>query len=185
MNFLYRADSHFNLANMFTFGNLTSGLIAIYLATQGNYVWAVILLWIGGGFDIFDGKMARKHGLSNEFGIQLDSYADFLSFVLTPVFIIFISIIDQPETPSFGFILGALVSLYYIISGLRRLIQFNINAEEGEIEEYFTGMPTPMGAIVLWLIFLGGLYIYPALITVALMAITGWLLNSSVKIKHL
>jgi CDP-diacylglycerol--serine O-phosphatidyltransferase len=184
MNFLYRADSHFNLANMFTFANLTSGLIAIYLATQGNYVLAVIFVWIGGAFDIFDGKMARKHGLSNEFGIQLDSYADFLSFVLTPVFIIFISIIDQPETSSFGFLLGALVSLYYIISGLRRLIQFNINAEEGQIEEYFTGMPTPMGAIVLWLIFLGGLYIYPLFVTVALMAVTGWLLNSKVKIRH-
>jgi hypothetical protein len=42
-----------------------------------------------------------------------------------------------------------------------------------------------MGAIVLWLIFLGGLYIYPAFITVVLMAVTGWLLNSTVKIKHL
>ena len=185
MNFLYRADSHFNLANMFTFGNLTSGLIAMYLATQGNFVWAIVFLWIGGGFDIFDGKMARKHGLSNEFGIQLDSYADFLSFVLTPVFIIFVSIINQPETSSFIFVAGAATSVYYIISGLRRLIQFNINAEEGEVEEYFTGLPTPMGAIVLWFVFLGGVYIYPAFITVLLMVITGWLLNSTVKIKHL
>jgi len=185
MKFLYRADSHFNMANMFTFGNLTSGLIAMYLATQGNYVWAVVFLWIGGGFDIFDGKMARKYGLSNEFGIQLDSYADFLSFVLTPVFIIFISIINQPEVSSLTFVLGAGISLYYIISGLRRLIQFNINAEEGEVEEYFTGLPTPMGAIVLWFIFLGGLHIYPPLVTIALLALSGWPLNSNVKIKHL
>jgi hypothetical protein len=42
-----------------------------------------------------------------------------------------------------------------------------------------------MGAIVLWLVFLGGLYLYPAFVTVALMAITGWLLNSKVKIRHL
>ena len=42
-----------------------------------------------------------------------------------------------------------------------------------------------MGAIVLWLIFLGGLYIYPVFITVILMAITAWLLNSQVKIRHL
>ncbi len=184
MNFLYRADSHFNMANMFTFGNLASGLIAMYLATQGNFVWAVIFLWIGGGFDIFDGKMARKYGLSNEFGIQLDSYADFLSFVLTPVFIIFVSIIQVSDS-TLIFTLGAAISLYYIISGLRRLIQFNINAEEGEIEEYFTGLPTPMGAIVLWFVFLGGIYVYPAFVTILLMVITGWLLNSTVKIKHL
>jgi len=184
MNFLYRADSHFNMANMFTFGNLASGLIAMYLATQGNFVWAIVFLWIGGGFDIFDGKMARKYGLSNEFGIQLDSYADFLSFVLTPVFIIFVSIIQVSDS-TLIFALGSVISLYYIISGLRRLIQFNINAEEGEVEEYFTGLPTPMGAIVIWFIFLGGIYIYPAFITIILLGITGWLLNSTVKIKHL
>ena len=145
---------------------------------------AVVFLWIGGGFDIFDGKMARKYGLSNEFGIQLDSYADFLSFVLTPVFIIFVSIIQVSDS-SLIFVLGSVISLYYIISGLRRLIQFNINAEEGEVEEYFTGLPTPMGAIVLWFVFLGGIYVYPAFITILLMVITGWLLNSTVKIKHL
>jgi len=184
MNFLYRADSHFNMANMFTFGNLASGLIAMYLATQGNFIWAIVFLWIGGGFDIFDGKMARKYGLSNEFGIQLDSYADFLSFVLTPVFIIFVSIIQVSDS-TLIFALGSVVSLYYIISGLRRLIQFNINAEEGEVEEYFTGLPTPMGAIVIWFIFLGGIYIYPAFITIVLLGLTGWLLNSKVKIKHL
>jgi CDP-diacylglycerol--serine O-phosphatidyltransferase len=183
MNFLYRADNHFNLANLFTFANLTSGLIAVYLATQENYFWAVVFLWIGGGFDIFDGKIARKYGLSNEFGIQLDSYADFLSFVLTPVFIIFVSIIAK--TDGLLFLLGVVVSLYYVISGLRRLIQFNINAEEGQVEKYFTGLPTPMGAIVLWLIFLGGLYLYPSIIVLALMVVTGWLLNSKVKIRHL
>ena len=184
MNFLYRAESHFNMANMFTFGNLTSGLIAMFLATQENYFLAIGFLWLGGFFDIFDGKMARKHGLSNEFGIQLDSYADFLSFVLTPVFIIFVSII-QPSESTLIFVAGSIVSVYYIISGLRRLIQFNINAEEGEIEEYFTGLPTPMGAIVIWFIFLGGIYVYPAFVTIILMVITGWLLNSNVKIKHL
>ena len=156
----------------------------MYLATQGNFVWAIVFLWIGGGFDIFDGKMARKYGLSNEFGIQLDSYADFLSFVLTPVFIIFVSIIQVSDS-TLIFALGSVISLYYIISGLRRLIQFNINAEEGEVEEYFTGLPTPMGAVAIWFVFLGGVYVYPAFVTIALLAITGWLLNSTVKIKHL
>ena len=184
MNFLYRADSHFNLANMFTFGNLTSGLIAIYLTTQGDFFWAITFLWIGGAFDLFDGKMARKHGLSNEFGIQLDSYADFLSFVLTPVFLIYVAVIQTSDSTVI-MALGSLVSLYYIISGLRRLIHFNINAEEGKVEEYFTGVPTPFGAIILWFVFLGGVYVFPAFITIVLLAITGWLLNSNVKVKHL
>ena len=44
--------------------------------------------------------------------------------------------------------------VYYVISGLRRLIQFNINADEGKVEKYFTGIPTPLGAILLWLVYL-------------------------------
>ena len=184
MNFLYRADSHFNIANMFTFGNLTSGLIAMFLTTQENYFWAIGFLWLGGFFDIFDGKMARKHALSNEFGIQLDSYADFLSFVLTPIFIIFVAII-QPSESSVVFVAGSMISIYYIISGLRRLIHFNINAEEGEIDDYFTGVPTPMGAIILLFVFLGGMYVFPAFVAVILIGIVGWLLNSNVKVKHL
>ena len=42
-----------------------------------------------------------------------------------------------------------LLFVYYVISGLRRLIQFNINADEGKVEKYFTGIPTPLGAILL------------------------------------
>ena len=79
MKFLFTPSSQFNLANMFTFVNITAGLLAIYYITQNNFTYAVILAWIGGAFDIFDGKIARKFNLSNEFGVQLDSFADFLS----------------------------------------------------------------------------------------------------------
>ena len=89
MKFLWTPNSHFNLANLFTFVNITAGLMAVYFITQNNFILAIILAWTGGAFDIFDGKIARKYNLSNEFGIQLDSFADFLSFVLVPVFLIF------------------------------------------------------------------------------------------------
>ncbi len=171
------------MANLITMGNITFGLTAVYFITQQNFFLAVILAWMGGAFDIFDGKIARKYKLSNEFGVQLDSFADFLTFVLMPTFLIFEAVFAG--TSVLMKVLAGMGSIYYVIAGLRRLIQFNINAEEGEVEEYFTGLPTPMGAIILWIIFLGGLYVYPAFITVALMAVTGWLLNSNVKIRHL
>ncbi len=87
MQFLWRPTSHFNLANLITFSNVTCGLLAMYFITQEHYILASALAWAGGAFDIMDGKIARKYGLSNEFGIQLDSFADFLSFVLVPVFL--------------------------------------------------------------------------------------------------
>jgi CDP-diacylglycerol---serine O-phosphatidyltransferase len=183
MRFLFTAASHFNLANLFTMVNITCGLLATYFITQNNFFVAIILAWIGGAFDIFDGKIARKYGLSNEFGIQLDSFADFLSFVLVPVFLIFQAVYSGLE--DLGLIAAALFSITYVIAGLRRLIQFNISAEEGEVSKYFTGVPTPLGAILLWLCYLGFVYgLLPEYGVMGLMGMIGWLLNSTVKVPH-
>lgn len=184
MKFLWNPSSHFNLANLFTFVNITAGLMATYFITQNNFTLAIILAWVGGAFDIFDGKIARKYQLSNEFGIQLDSFADFLSFVLVPVFLIF-QASYATSLNGFAFLLASIISIYYVISGLRRLIHFNINADAGEVENYFTGVPTPLGAILLWLTYLLNTYnILPAIGVIVLMLIIGWSLNSTIKVRH-
>jgi len=184
MKFLWTPSSHFNLANLFTFVNITAGLTATYFITQNNFTLAVILAWIGGAFDIFDGKIARKYNLSNEFGVQLDSFADFLSFVLVPVFLIF-QAVYAPSLDSSLLILASVISIYYVISGLRRLIHFNLNTDAGEVDNYFTGVPTPLGAILLWLVYLANVYsIIPASVVVGLMILIGWSLNSTIKVKH-
>ncbi len=184
MKFLYTPTSHFNLANLFTFVNITAGLMATYFITQNNFVLAIILAWIGGAFDIFDGKIARKYNLSNEFGVQLDSFADFLSFVLVPVFLIFQAVYAS-QLNGILLILAAIVSIYYVISGLRRLIHFNIHTDAGEVDKFFTGVPTPLGAILLWLVYLANAYEFlPAFVVIALMALIGWSLNSNIKVRH-
>jgi len=184
MKFLWTPSSHFNLANLFTFVNITAGLMATYFITQNNFILAIILAWVGGAFDIFDGKIARKYNLSNEFGVQLDSFADFLSFVLVPVFLIFQAVYASQLT-GVWLIVAAVVSISYVIAGLRRLIQFNINADAGEVEKYFVGVPTPLGAILLWLVYLTNAYdILPAYVVIALMAFIAWTLNSTLKVRH-
>ena len=184
MKFLWTPSSHFNLANLFTFVNITAGLMATYFITQNNFFLAIVLAWVGGAFDIFDGKIARKYKLSNEFGVQLDSFADFLSFVLVPVFLIFQAVYAS-SLSGMWLIVAAIVSIYYVISGLRRLIHFNIHADAGEVDKYFTGIPTPLGAILLWLVYLSNAYEFlPALAVIVLMAIIGWTLNSTLKVRH-
>lgn len=183
MKFLYTSTSHFNIANLITMANITFGMTAIYFTTQGNFFVAVILAWLGGACDIFDGKMARKYNLSNEFGIQLDSFADFLSFVLMPIFLVFEAVFEGSST--LMMVLAGAGSIYYVISGLRRLIQFNIEADAGEAEKYFTGVPTPLGAILLWIVFLANVYLgLPALGVLALVLAIGYSLNSNVKVPH-
>lgn len=184
MGFLFNKESHFNIANLATFSNIASGIFALYFLTHGEFFGAALFAWLGGAFDIMDGKLARKYNLSTQFGVQLDSYADFLSFVIVPSLFIYFAVIDGKEL-ELNTIFIMFVFIYYIISGLRRLIQFNINADVGEVEQYFTGVPTPLGAILLWVVYViwltGFVHEY---VVLASMLIIGYLLNSKVKIRH-
>ncbi len=180
---LFDKNNRFNLANMVTFGNIACGIIAIYFIVKGEFFTAIILAWIAGALDIADGKIARKYNLSTEFGVQLDSFADFLSFVIMPSFLLFYALNKSSVTEEI--FIGA-VFIFYIISGLRRLIEFNLKVEAGGVEKYFTGVPTPLGAILQWVLYL--LYVYhiiqnPIMIAV-LVAVIAWSLNSRIKIPH-
>ncbi|HIP46947.1 MAG TPA: phosphatidylserine synthase [Campylobacterales bacterium] len=181
--FLYDKASHFNIANLVTFANITAGLVAMYFIQQGDYFTAIVLAWIGGAFDIMDGKLARKYNLSCEFGIQIDSFADFISFVVMPAFLLFYSL---QKAQGFETLIAGIVFIYYIISGLRRLIEFNIKSEEGEVAKYFEGVPTPLGAILLWLLYLIHAYgIVSSIYVILILAIMiAYLLNSKVRIPH-
>jgi|GEM_PF-161056 CDP-diacylglycerol--serine O-phosphatidyltransferase len=192
MTFLFDKNNHFNLANLVTFFNIASGIMAIYFLTHSEFIGAALFAWLGGAFDIIDGKIARKYELSTDFGIQLDSFADFLSFVIVPTMFIYFGVIDGKElflnTP---IVIAAFV--YYIISGLRRLITFNLNAEAGGVGKFFVGVPTPLGAILLWFVYLLWEFnfiptffeITPEYIVLGFMFIIGYSLNSKVKIPHL
>lgn len=184
MTFLFDKHNHFNLANLATFMNIAAGILAIYFITHDEFFGAALFAWIAGAFDIVDGKIARKYNLSTEFGIQLDSYADFLSFVIVPSMFIYFAIIDGKELELNTFVV-LFTFIYYIISGLRRLIKFNIDAQEGEVEKYFTGIPTPLGAILLFVVYLIWLTGFlPETVVLLSMIIIGFLLNSKIKIPH-
>lgn len=180
---LFDKDNRFNIANLITFGNITSGLIAMYLITKGEFFYAIILAWIAGALDIADGKVARKYNLSTEFGIQLDSFADFLSFVIMPSFLLFFAL--NKSSLSDEIILGT-VFIFYIISGLRRLIEFNLKVESGSVEKYFEGIPTPLGAILLWVLYL--IYTYGVITNIFIISsfviLIALSMNSKIKIPH-
>ena len=180
---LYDKDNRFNLANIVTFANITFGVVAMYFIQEGQFTTAIILAWFAGGFDILDGKIARKYNLSCEFGVQLDSFADFISFVVMPAFLLFYAL---QKAEGFELFLSGVVFIYYIISGLRRLIEFNLKSEAGSVAKYFEGVPTPLGAILLWVLYL--VYAYHVItnlyIILALVAVIAYLLNTKVKIPH-
>ena len=180
---LFDPHNRFNLANSITFANVACGVIALYFVTQKEFFIAIILAWIAGALDIADGKVARKYKLSTEFGVQLDSFADFLSFVIMPAFLLFYSLNIQSGFATF---LIGLIFIYYIISGLRRLVEFNLKTDAGSVDKFFTGVPTPLGAILLWVLYLlhsFGVIDSPWIIAI-LTGVVAWSLNSQIKIPH-
>jgi CDP-diacylglycerol--serine O-phosphatidyltransferase len=183
---LYDKHNRFNIANLITFGNIACGVAAMYLIQQNNFLIAIILAWIAGGLDIADGKVARKYQLSTEFGIQLDSFADFLSFVVMPAFLLFYAVKHYIGISGFEELVLGLVFIWYIIAGLRRLIEFNMKVDAGEVAKYFEGVPTPLGAILLWILYLLTAYgLLTSGYTVALLTLViAWSLNSTLKIPH-
>jgi CDP-diacylglycerol--serine O-phosphatidyltransferase len=183
---LFDKENRFNAANIISFANIAAGVMAIYFIVKGDFFTAIVLAWIAGALDIADGKVARRYSLSTEFGVQLDSFADFLSFVVMPSFLLFYAIRGEGQMGTIGELLVGMVFIFYIISGLRRLIEFNLKVDAGNVEKYFEGVPTPLGAILLWILYLLSSYSLienPYVIAVLVVAIA-WSLNSKIKIRH-
>ncbi len=183
---LFDKNNRFNIANLVTYMNVTAGIMAIFFIVRGDFFTAIVLAWIGGACDIIDGKLARKYSLSTEFGIQLDSFADFLSFVVMPPFLLFYAVKHYSGAAGVEEVLLGLVFIWYIINGLRRLVEFNLKVDVGEVEKYFEGVPTPLGAILLWVLYLLNAYgvITNIYVIALLVLIIAWSLNSKLKIPH-
>lgn len=183
---LFDKNNRFNIANLVTYMNVSAGIMAIFFIVRGDFFTAIVLAWIGGACDIIDGKLARKFGLSTEFGIQLDSFADFLSFVVMPPFLLFYAVKHYSGITGVEELLLGLVFIWYIISGLRRLVEFNLKVDAGKVEKYFEGVPTPLGAILLWVLYLLNAYgiVTNVYIIAILVLIIAWSLNSKLKIPH-
>jgi len=183
---LFDKNNRFNIANMVTYLNVAAGVMAIFFIVKGDFFTAIVLAWVAGACDIIDGKLARKYDLSTEFGIQLDSFADFLSFVVMPPFLLFYAVKAYSGVTGIEEIILGLVFIWYIINGLRRLVEFNLKVDVGEVEKYFEGVPTPLGAILLWILYLFNAYgvITSGYLIALIVMLIAWSLNSKLKIPH-
>lgn len=133
------------LPTIFTLGNILCGFLALNNVVKGTPASLISAAWwiiIAGILDALDGKVARITGTSSEFGIELDSIADVISFGVAPAILIYHYMLY--EAGQVGFILA----FFYLAAGSIRLAQFNTIATTGK-KNFFTGMPIPAAAGIL------------------------------------
>ncbi len=131
-----------HIPNLFTIGNLACGAVAIIHVLQFGYdTWAVLLIFVAGILDVFDGAVARALGVSNPIGKELDSLADVISFGLAPSIIVFSMLESMLPTPWQWVKYLALIN---VICAAIRLARFNISTTQ---TTDFSGMPSPANGI--------------------------------------
>lgn len=130
------------IPNLFTAMNMFSGFVSIVYSSQQDYLRAAEFIIIGAVFDALDGIMARLTRSSSEFGVELDSLSDLVSFGVAPAFLVY-----QSQLNNLG-VWGIVVSSLLMVFGGLRLARFNVQLV-GFDKSYFTGLPIPSSAITI------------------------------------
>ena len=148
-------------------GNVLLGLLSITFAILGRTRIAASILVVAVITDYFDGKIARMTKTSSEFGKQLDSLADTVSFGVAPTVIAFT--LNQSRLAIIAFSI-------FLICGVLRLAKYNIMESQG----YYIGMPITLNGIIIPVLYFVGL---PALYLPYIYLILGILMVAPVQLK--
>jgi CDP-diacylglycerol---serine O-phosphatidyltransferase len=157
----------FLLPSLFTVGNIAAGYFSITqtIAAIGpnadarmHLDWAAIAILFAIPFDALDGRIARMTNTTSEFGKELDSLADVITFGVAPSLLAYIwgfRFLPDSVNPQLRQDLlhaGAFICFLFLIGGASRLARFNISHDAQPRNpgrpgrKYFVGMPIPAGA---------------------------------------
>ncbi|MBO4383226.1 MAG: CDP-alcohol phosphatidyltransferase family protein [Clostridia bacterium] len=167
-----------NLANCVTWLGITAAVVAMYFALSGNPRIAMLLFLVSGLCDLFDGRVARmfkRTDVEKAFGIQLDSFADTVSFVVFPA-VFLLTLTTSPW--------AVVLAILYILAGITRLCWFDITTD-GDTK-YFAGVPVTYMALVLplaWIIVSKAAAAAAPAVTAAVLAVMGILYVLNIRVK--
>lgn len=137
------------LPTMLTLGNAACGFGAITFAAKWSggdpalsLFIASCLIYLAMLFDAFDGSAARLTNQTSEFGAQLDSLCDAISFGAAPAFLMLQFSQSRDFHPRFLWLIAAL----YVACAVLRLARFNVETDEDDAHDSFSGLPSPAAA---------------------------------------
>ena len=165
--------------NFITLLAICAGLTAIRLSTEGRMELAVAAIVFAAVLDGLDGRVARMIKGQSKFGAELDSLADFVNFGVAPGLMLYFWQLHELNNG------GWIAAMVFAISGGLRLARFNAAMDDPNkpafAANYFTGVPAPMGAILVMLpIYLAFLGVSrpPAVLTAFYTLLIGFLMVS-------
>src|SRR3954462_13212691 len=135
----------FVLPNLFPVRRIFCGVYSLMLSagasTGDNFFRAAVAVFFGNFFDAFDGRVARLTRTQSEFGVELDSLADVITFGVAPAILVY-----KWALAGMGFG-GMVICSIYAACGAIRLARFNVLAHaESGTQRYFVGLPIPLAA---------------------------------------
>ena len=166
------------IPNVFTFINLSCGVVSILSAMDEKYAMAGVFILLAGLVDRYDGRIARFLNVSSDLGKELDSLADLVSFGVAPSILVYILF----NLESFGpnGLLGFAVLLLFPICGAYRLARFNT----ADFDGVFTGVPITIVGCFMAIFSLLNLKVTTSIyLAVFLMIIGSYLMVSKIKLK--
>ena len=134
------------LPNILTLGGVCLGISSIKFSIDGNFGLAVTLILLAAILDALDGRVARLIKGTSDFGKELDSLTDFVSFGIAPVLILYFW-----DLNNYGK-LGWAIALIYSVCCVLRLARFNLTEIESDQEwkrNFFEGVPSPAGGLLI------------------------------------
>ncbi|MBI4614035.1 MAG: CDP-diacylglycerol--serine O-phosphatidyltransferase [Planctomycetes bacterium] len=134
------------LPSLLTLGNAICGFLSIAYVADGRFVNAAWMIFAAMLFDALDGKVARMTGGTSDFGMQLDSLADVITFGVAPAFLVKV-LVQSPHSPYHSKIAWGLSVLFVLCAALR-LARFNVETARHDDDSHssFRGLPSPAAA---------------------------------------
>ena len=142
------SKTRYILPSVLTLVGVCLGISSIKFAMDGNFTFAVLFLIVAAILDGLDWRVARLIKGTSNFGKELDSLTDFVSFGIAPAFVIYFW-----ELNKLGKI-GWLIVLFYAVCCVLRLARFNLTKFENKDEwknNFFQGIPSPAGGCLILL----------------------------------
>ncbi|MDQ3931940.1 MAG: CDP-diacylglycerol--serine O-phosphatidyltransferase, partial [Actinomycetota bacterium] len=138
----YPMKQFMQLSNLATSGNLAAGFLSLLLISHDNLRWGAVFAVVAAVLDAVDGPVARATGAQSQFGSNLDSLADLVSFGVAPAYATYVGSLHDLTG------VGVAACLGFVLCAAWRLARFPLCKDP----HYFVGCPVPVAGLFVMLL---------------------------------